>query len=216
MNVLLIEDDRFSRQSLGTMLEQIGYSVRSVGTGTDGMREFVREKPDLVIVDWLLPEIDGIELIRRIRAGESNDYTYIVMVTAKNRKEDMLVAMEAGVDDFLSKPFHREELKMRLRNGERILSLQRTLEGRIRELEEANLHVQTLQGFLPICAYCKSVRNDSDFWEHIEHYIAERAEQLFFSHSICPTCYDTHVKPMEVAFQAKHSSKEADKQSETA
>ncbi len=200
MNVLLVEDDRFSRESLTIMLTQFDYVVRSVASGEEAMREFVRNKPDFLITDWLLPDIDGLSLCRRVRDGESDEYTYIVMVTAKNRKEDMLEAMEAGVDDFISKPFHREELKLRVRNGERILMLQQSLESRIRDLETAQAHVQQLQGFLPICSYCKNVRDDTAYWHKIEHYIAERADQLFFSHSICPDCYKEHVVPMEKTY----------------
>ncbi|MBI5058274.1 response regulator [candidate division KSB1 bacterium] len=197
MYVLLVEDDRFSRKVLQAMLERFGCEVTAVANGADALREFVRQKPDLVLTDWLMPELDGITLCKRIREYEDGEYTFVVMVSAKNRKEDVLEAMEAGVDDFLAKPFHREELRLRLRNAERILNLQHSLAKRISELEEATAHVERLQGFLPICAYCKNVRNDGDFWQQIEHYIAERAEQLFFSHSICPQCYEKHVKPME-------------------
>jgi phosphoserine phosphatase RsbU/P len=196
MKVLLVEDDRFSRKVLQAMLERFQCEVTAVDCGTEALREFVRNKPDLVLTDWLMPGLDGLSLCRRIREYEDDDYTFVVMVSAKNRKEDVLEAMEAGVDDFLAKPFHREELRLRLRNAERLLNLQRSLAKRITELEDATAHVERLQGFLPICAYCKKVRNDGDFWQQIEHYIAERAEQLFFSHSICPSCYEEHVKPM--------------------
>lgn len=200
MNVLVVEDDRYSRETLCQILELFGHASVPAINGRDALRHFVKQKPDIVITDWLMPDTDGIELCKRIRAFEDEDYTFVVMVSAKNRKEDMLQAMEAGVDDFMSKPFHREELRLRLTNAERVLTLQRSLAERIQELEAAREQVQELQGFLPICAYCKNVRNDSDFWQGIEHYISERSDQLVFSHCICPACVEKHVKPMEKSF----------------
>lgn len=200
MNVLVVEDDRYSRESLCQIIELFGHQATPAVNGREALRHFVKQKPDLVITDWLMPDTDGIELCKRIRSFEDADYTFIVMVSAKNRKEDMLQAMQAGVDDFMSKPFHREELRLRLTNAERVLTLQRSLAQRIQELEQAREHVAQLQGFLPICAYCKNVRSDSDFWQGIDHYLAERADQLVFSHCICPDCAEKHVKPMEEKF----------------
>jgi CheY-like chemotaxis protein len=202
MNVMIVEDDRYSRETLCQILELFGHSAVAAMNGREALRLFVKQKPDIIITDWLMPETDGIELCKRIRHDEEEDYTFIVMVSAKNRKEDMVQAMEAGVDDFMSKPFHREELRLRLTNAERILTLQRSLNSRIRDLEAAKAEVAQLQGFLPICAYCKNVRNDSDFWQGIEHYLGERSDQLIFSHCICPACQEKHVKPMEQKFYA--------------
>lgn len=197
MKVLIADDDRFSRSGMRKMLESCEYKVLEAGDGAEALRIFIAEKPDIVVTDWMMPKIDGVELVRKIRAFDETRYCYVVMVTAKNRKEDMLKSMDAGVDDFLSKPFHREELRVRLRAGERILSLHQALGERITELEEARKNIKTLQGFLPICAYCKKVRSDGDYWQKIEEYMSEASEDLVLSHSICPECYEKHVKKME-------------------
>src|SRR5262249_49944633 len=91
----------------------------------------------IVITDWMMPEMDGLELIRRMRGGEHSRYVYVILLTAKSQKEDLVQGMEAGADDFLSKPFDRDELRVRLRAGERVIELERTLAEQNRALREA-------------------------------------------------------------------------------
>ena len=124
------------------------------------------------------------------------------MLTSRQDKDDMMAGMLAGVDEFLTKPIDPDQLRARLRVGKRIMQLQDSLANRVKELEAERQHVKMLQGFLPICSYCKKIRDDENLWSQIEEYISDH-QDVQFSHSICPDCYETKVKPMEEAFRAK-------------
>jgi len=124
MKVLIAEDDRDSRELLSWLLEKLGYQVVATENGRQAWEVFRRERVRLVISDLLMPDVDGLELCRRIRASNERKYTYIILLTALIGKKDYLEAMEAGADDFVTKPFDPDELKARLRVAERIIALQ--------------------------------------------------------------------------------------------
>jgi two-component system cell cycle response regulator len=124
MKVLIAEDDRDSRELLGWILEKLGYQVVPTTNGKEAWDVFRRGRFRLVISDVLMPEVDGLELCRRIRKHQQSKYTYIIMITALIGKKDYLEGMDAGADDFVTKPFDPDELKARLRVAERIISFQ--------------------------------------------------------------------------------------------
>ncbi len=135
----------------------------------------------IVVSDWIMPDVDGLELCRRIRARDKEDYVYFVLLTGKDaNQENQREAADAGVDDFLSKPLNANELWMRLRVAARILNYTQQL--------------QQLEEMMPICSYCKKIRDDKNYWQQIEGYINERTGSEF-SHSICPDCYDRVIVP---------------------
>jgi two-component system cell cycle response regulator len=124
MKILIAEDDRDSRELLGWILEKLGYQVVAVENGKQAWEAYRQGKFRLVISDLLMPDVDGLELCRRIRASSHSKYTYIILLTALIGKKQYLEGMEAGADDFVTKPFDADELRARLRVAERILSLQ--------------------------------------------------------------------------------------------
>jgi DNA-binding response OmpR family regulator len=124
MKVLIAEDDKDSRELLGWLLQKLGYQVVVTQNGKDAWEAYRKGRFRLVISDLLMPDVDGLELCRRIRAHQQSKYTYIILLTALIGKKDYLEGMEAGADDFMTKPFDPDELRARLRVAERILSLQ--------------------------------------------------------------------------------------------
>src|SRR5262245_61485864 len=141
MQVLVAEDDAVSRRLLQRYLERWGYQVAAAADGAAAWQLFQGGEFPLVITDWMMPEVDGLELVRRIRAWQPPDddlhYAYVILLTAKAQKEDLVEGMEAGADDFLAKPFDPDELRVRLRAGERIVRLEQTLAEQNRALREA-------------------------------------------------------------------------------
>ncbi len=205
MKILIVEDDSVTRHVMEAQLSRWGHSVVAVGDGDHGLAAMQEgDGPRLAILDWMLPGMDGLELCRRIRVLPGQPYVYIVMLTSKSREEDIVAAFQAGADDFLSKPAHPGELRGRVEAGIRLIDLQVKLTERVRELERAMAHIRTLQSLLPICCYCRRIRQDKGYWEQLEVYLAEEAD-VQFSHSICPDCYEKHIKPELVA--AREASK---------
>jgi two-component system, cell cycle response regulator len=126
--VLIAEDDPISRRILESWLQKWNYRVTSLENGLDAWRVLQqKDAPQMVILDWMMPGLDGIELCRRIRRHAGGAYKYVLLLTAKGRKEDVVAGLEAGADDYLTKPFDVNELRARVRAGKRILELQHAL-----------------------------------------------------------------------------------------
>lgn len=134
--VLAVEDEAVSRLLLVRSLQQWGYQVLEASDGARALELFEREEPALIITDWQMPDVDGLELCRRIRASKSAAYAYIVVLTARTEKGDAVAALQAGADEFLTKPIDRAELRARVNTAERILGLEEALGERVQKLEE--------------------------------------------------------------------------------
>jgi len=128
MKILLVEDSYIERRKLGAFLTEWGFEHVGVGSGTEAVKLLESpDPPDLAVLDWLLPGLDGIDVLRRIRKIDQGKYIYTIMVTAKNQKKDRMIAMDAGADDYLSKPVDAAELRSRIMVGKRIIELQQSL-----------------------------------------------------------------------------------------
>ena len=180
MKILVAEDNLVSSLVLSESLKKLGHDVMTAQNGREAWDLFTSQEISMVISDWMMPEMDGLELCRRIRSENRFRYTYFLLLTALSGKANYLEGMKAGADDFVVKPFDMEELAARLRVGERILNLQQ--------------EVKQLQGLLPICSYCKKIRDNRNEWTQLEEYVSKRTEALF-SHSLCPECYNREMKP---------------------
>jgi DNA-binding response OmpR family regulator len=195
MRVLIAEDDPISRRLLEATLRKWGYDLVVACDGDEAWRALDGPAPpDLAILDWMMPGMDGVEVCRRLRSLRDRPPVYIILLTAKGGREDIVEGLQAGADDYITKPFDRDELRARVQVGIRVVDLQRSLADRVRDLEDALSRVKQLQGLLPICSYCKKIRDDQNYWTQVENYVTERSEARF-SHSICPSCYDAYVKP---------------------
>jgi two-component system cell cycle response regulator len=128
MKILIAEDDPISRRVLEANLLEWGYEVMVASDGGEAWEIIQQpESPNLIISDWMMPRMDGLALCREIRNMEKSEYIYFILLTAKGEKKDIIEGLEAGADDFLTKPFNPEELKYRIRIGERIINLERRI-----------------------------------------------------------------------------------------
>jgi phosphoserine phosphatase RsbU/P len=180
VKILFAEDDDGSREILAAQLRKLGHEVLPAADGEEAWEIYNRVHPELVITDWSMPKQSGLELCRNIRTLESQTYTYIIILTGRDRGTGFAEGMDAGADDFVAKPCDLAELGVRLTVAERILSLQ--------------TRVASLKEMLPICPRCKKIRDEDQHWQAVESYIARRTEAKF-SHGICPDCYESIIKP---------------------
>jgi CheY-like chemotaxis protein len=193
--VLIAEDDTVSRIVLERTLRGWGYDIVVTQTGTEAWAALqADDAPSLAILDWMMPGLEGPEVCRRLRALARPLPTYVILLTARGQTDDIVAGLESGADDYVTKPFDRQELRSRLHVGERILALQQGLAERVRELEAALGQVKELKGLLPICCYCKAVRDDRNYWHRVETYITAHSSARF-SHGICPGCWKAVVEP---------------------
>jgi sigma-B regulation protein RsbU (phosphoserine phosphatase) len=199
MKVLIAEDDVTSRMMLKAILTKWGYEVVETSDGDEAWQVLQREDaPRLAILDWVMPGLSGDELCRKVRQLSPLRPIYIILLTVRRDKADVIVGLEAGANDYVRKPFDREELRARVRVGERVVRLEATLFKRIRELQDAMAHIKRLQGILPICTYCHRIRTDKESWERLEEYISQHSDAEF-SHGICPECLEKHLPEIKRA-----------------
>ena len=189
MHALVADDDRVTAEILSRTLKRWEFDVAVVSNGAEAWDHLrTTAAPTLAILDWMMPEMDGPEVCRRVRAELPLANMYLMLLTARESRGDLVTGLNAGADDYVTKPFDPEELRARVQVGVRILTLQKNLAERVEELQAALSSVKQLRGLLPICSYCKRIRGDDQYWQQLEGYIAEHSDAQF-SHGICPTCY---------------------------
>lgn len=200
MKILVAEDDAVTRRMLVVTLERLGWDVITAEDGNAAWRVFEtlkgKDAPEIAVLDWMMPGIEGIEICRRLHTTPGFELVYIILVTSRGGKEDLSYGLAAGANDYITKPFDPAELEARVRVGQRMVKLQRSLAARVTEVEAALAHVQRLQGLLPICSYCKKVRNEANYWEQVESYFTTHSN-LDFTHSICPQCTEKMLREVE-------------------
>jgi DNA-binding response OmpR family regulator len=187
MRGLIADDDRIATTLLSKALTRWDFEVSLAHDGETAWRVVHSQAPQLAIVDWMMPELDGPGLCRRIRSDPTTAHIYVILLTSRDSRADLVEGLGAGADDYLIKPFDPEELRARLQVGVRVLTLQERLADRVAELETAVSNIKRLEGLIPICSYCKRIRSGSDDWEQLESYISDHSGAKF-SHGICPSC----------------------------
>jgi DNA-binding response OmpR family regulator len=195
LHVLVADDEPVSRTVVSAMLRKAGYTVLLSPDGENAWQQLSGEDPPAIaLLDWMMPGLDGPEVVKRLRASKARRPTYVILLTSRDSSADVVAGLKAGADDYVTKPANEDELIARVNVGARVVQLQGALADRVRSLEEALANVKALQTLLPMCAYCKSVRNDQNYWEKVETYFHEHSG-VSFSHSYCPSCYERFVKP---------------------
>lgn len=209
MKILIADDDAVTRRTLEVLINKWGYTVLVCSNGVEAYEKLQAEEgPILAILDWMMPFLDGLQVCDKLKQTPRRAPIYVILLTAKVRGTDIVAGLQAGADDYVTKPFDREELLARVQVGIRVVNLQLSLAARVAELEDALIRVRQLDGLLPICSYCKKIRNDHNYWEQVESYITDHSDAQF-SHSICPGCYDEHAMPeLEKSNMSDHRSPE--------
>ena len=188
MRILIAEDDATSRMVLASILTSEGFDVTSAEDGGAAWQLLQQpDAPSLAIVDLMMPGLDGLELVRRVRALPNQVPPYLIIVSTKDDKADVVAGLGAGANDYLTKPYDAGELRARIEVGRQLIEARIALNEKVEELELALKEVRTLKGIVPICASCKNVRDDQGYWNRVETYLNEHTEAEF-SHAVCPDC----------------------------
>jgi DNA-binding response OmpR family regulator len=194
MTVLIADDLEINRRLLRALLTTDGYDVVEASNGREALQILQNATTPLVgLIDWEMPEMEGIEVCRQARALETPPL-FLILVTVRDSKQDVVAGLLGGANDYITKPFDRTELLARIKIGMQMVELQQALTQHVEELKEALIRVKQLGGLLPICSYCKKIRDDQNYWQQVEAYVGRHSEAKF-SHSICPDCYENIVKP---------------------
>ena len=208
LQVLVADDDAVSRTVVGAMLKKAGYPVIYATEGEQAWRTLDSEDPPaLALLDWEMPGLQGPEVVKRIRGKQMPSPTYVILLTSRHSSADIVEGLRAGADDYVTKPANEDELVARVSVGARVVQLQTALAERVRSLEEALATVKALQTLLPMCAYCKSIRNDQNYWEKVETYFTQHSN-VSFTHSYCPNCYERFVRPELEALEDARAAQE--------
>ena len=191
MLIYIADDDEINLRLIKTVLALNGYTnIRSDNSGKQMLSDIHHNCPDLLLLDIMMPGFSGYEVLEYIKRDDALEHIPVIMITAApldESLEPLKHSFELGAMDFISKPFNNMELCLRVRSALRLEYIRQ-------QLETAAARISSLEKLLPICSYCKKVRSDKNYWQEVEVYISEHTDTIF-SHSICPDCYNTHVKP---------------------
>jgi len=208
MKILIAEDEIVSSALLQSDLKLWGYDAIAVANGSEAMKVLsAPDAPELAIIDWLMPSVTGLEVCQRVRELNKPIPAYIILVTARNRKEDIIEGLRAGAQDYVTKPFDSEELRARIEVGARMVELQQQLAGRVAELEEAGRRITQLHGLLPMCRRCRKIRDDGGYWSEVETYIARNFDAKF-TEGLCPQCYSTALSEIHLSLKGSAENKQ--------
>jgi phosphoserine phosphatase RsbU/P len=179
MRVLIAEDDPIAARILKSSLQSLDYAVTVARNGAEAWELFEADPVRIIVSDWLMPGLDGLELCQQVRELRQTEYIYFILLTGSDTvSESYLQAMAAGVDDFLLKPVNRDLLGARLQVAQRILRF--------------TTQIEQLKELLPICSYCRKVRGDRDEWQQFETYLTTHTSSQL-SHGVCPTCLQNEL-----------------------
>jgi phosphoserine phosphatase RsbU/P len=200
-NILIVDDIANNIQVLGSILIKDDHAISYATSGGQALEMVEVEDYDLILLDIMMPGMDGFEVCRRIKLMPGKEAIPIIYLTARTEKQDVVEGLDSGAVDYITKPFNPAELKARVRThlqlkeardciavqNNQLKAQNLNLDQLNRQLEAALEKIKTLEGIIPICCVCKNIRNDKGFWEHLEHYISNHSDATF-SHGICPEC----------------------------
>lgn len=201
LKILIVDDESINVRVLEMILKS-DYDTFVASNGADAIKMMTELKPDLVLLDVMMPELDGFEVCRIVKADENLASIPIIFITALDKSVDESKGLSLGAADYITKPVNTGIVKLRVKNHLE-LKLQRdqlkeqrdTLERQNIELERTLSRIKKLEGIISICMYCKKIRNENELWQQMEVYITEHSDAMF-SHGVCPECLGEFKKSM--------------------
>ena len=193
--IAVVHRDEPARRALETLLLGAGWRPVLVSTPKDAYDLLtVTGGPRLALVDTGSLGAAAEDLIRDVRRVSAVEQPYVIALTAADTPEGVALSLDAGADDTLAAPCTPTALQARVRVGLRLLAMHEALEACARDLDAAAAQVKQLQSLLPICSYCRRIRDDEHHWQHLDEYLSYHT-QVRFTHGFCPQCYERHVQP---------------------
>jgi DNA-binding response OmpR family regulator len=184
--IVVADDDAVGRELVSRVLEKAGHPTVTAPDGERAWELIQSVKPPLAVLDWDMPHLSGLDVLRRVKLTVDRTPPYVLLLTSRTEVRDRVRGLTVGADDYLTKPFEPAELVARVEVGLRVVQLQRSLSAQVTELEDALAHVNRLERLLPICATCKRIQSGED-WHDLEGFLASNAG-VRFSHGACPGC----------------------------
>jgi DNA-binding response OmpR family regulator len=186
--ILIVDDDPINIQLLSKALQKT-YDICTAINGLDAISQVKEASPDLLILDVMMPDLSGFDVCQVIKAEEAYADIPILFLTAKDTIEAEITGLGLGGIDYLKKPVNLDLLKLRVRNHIELKRRNDLVKEQRDQLEVALSRIKQLEGIIPICMYCKKIRDDQQSWHQLETYISNHSEALF-SHGICPHCLE--------------------------
>ncbi len=186
-SILAVDDNPDNLRLLEKLLTGYSYKARLATSGRRALATVRKEAPDLILLDIMMPGMDGFEVCRQLKSDGHTNNIPVIFISAVNEPLDKVTAFSLGAVDYILKPFHEDEVLARVKTHLTLSILQRQLEMKNTELQKALDEIKVLRGIIPICASCKKIRNDEGYWEQIECYISDHSDAVF-SHGICEEC----------------------------
>ncbi|MBU0961052.1 MAG: response regulator [Proteobacteria bacterium] len=190
--VLVVDDQPANLKVLLKVLLKADFHILIANSGERALQLVSRKLPDIILLDVMMPGINGFETCRRLKADPATTAIPVIFMTALNSLDDELHGFEAGGVDYITKPFHQQKVLARLRAHLTIRRQQLIILEKKVQLERALLEIKQLSGILPICCRCKKVRDDNGYWKQVEQYISEHSDAEF-THGFCPDCYEEEI-----------------------
>ena len=198
VKVLVVDDDPDVLFATSRIVKKEGFQVITAANAEACLEAISKDCPDLILLDVVMPDISGIDLCRKLKADPEYKSVFIVLLSGmKTGSEEQAEGLDAGADGYIARPISNQELRARVDSLVRILLAERERDRLIKELQEALSEIRQLTGLLPICSYCKKIRDDKGYWVKLEKYLGSHSDAEF-THCICQHCAEKYFPEFEL------------------
>jgi PleD family two-component response regulator len=197
-DILVVDDKRDNLRLLTKLFVEHGFYARPVSNGQKAILAAQDQLPDLILLDIMMPDMDGYAVCEVLKADERTRDIPVIFISALNETVDKVKAFSIGGVDYITKPFQAEEILARVKTHLTLRSMKKSLVVKNAQLQKALDEIKSLRGILPLCSFCKKIRDDKGYWEQVDVYIYKYSE-ADISHSICPDCMKEHYPDLDIS-----------------